>query len=123
MVRGVNGVSEAELGSALSQTKPHEVSQKGFDKVLSQAIQADIKFSKHAIQRIASRGIPLDGIRLEKLKTAMELAQSRGANESLVLIDELALIVSVKNRTVITAMESARSGGSVFTSIDSAVIA
>ena len=84
---------------------------------------AGIKFSKHALQRITSRGITLDGTKIQKLDAALSAASSKGATESLVLMDELALIVSVKNRTVITAMASRETKGNVFTSIDSTVIA
>jgi flagellar operon protein len=82
-----------------------------------------IKFSKHAVERMSSRGISMDRAGLEKLDTAIRAAGTKGANESLVLMDELALVVSVRNRTVITAMPSSESKGSVFTSIDSTVIA
>lgn len=84
---------------------------------------AGIKFSKHALRRISSRGITLDGSKIQKLDAALNAASSKGATESLVLMDELALIVSVKNRTVITAMASGETKGNVFTSIDSTVIA
>jgi flagellar operon protein len=60
---------------------------------------------------------------MEKLDAAVAAASDKGANESLVLMDELALIVSVKHRTVITAMPSNETRGNVFTSIDSTVIA
>ena len=60
---------------------------------------------------------------MEKLDAAVMAAMDKGSNESLVLMDELALVVSVKNRTVITAMSSQETKGNVFTSIDSTVIA
>ena len=84
--------------------------------------QYGIKFSKHATERLTDRNMNIGSPELERLGSAMERAGEKGARESLVLLDELALVVSVKNRTVITALQSAQSGG-VFTSIDSAVIA
>ena len=82
-----------------------------------------VKFSKHALERISSRGVSLDPASIERLNNAVEAAGNKGASESLVLMDELALIVSVKNRTVITAMPSTETRGNVFTSIDSAIVA
>jgi len=82
-----------------------------------------IRFSRHAAQRISTRGISLDTGTLGRLDAAVNAAGSKGARESLVLMDELALIVSVKNRTVITAMSRDETKGNVFTSIDSTVIA
>jgi flagellar operon protein len=95
-----------------------------FRQILSEtAGSAGLKFSKHAIERINARGIVLDRESLEKLDAAVTTARSKGGKESLVLMDELALIVSVKNRTVVTAMSGGDIKGNVFTSIDSAVIA
>ncbi len=95
-----------------------------FSKVLNGiASSSGLKFSKHALNRLAARGLTLDRADLEKLGAAVDAARSKGANESLVLMDELALIVSVKNRTVITAMSAGETKGGVFTSIDSTVIA
>ena len=82
-----------------------------------------IRFSRHAAERMSSRGISLDSGKLSKLDAAVSAADSKGARESLVLMDELALVVSVRNRTVITAMSSDESKGNIFTSIDSTVIA
>jgi len=39
------------------------------------------------------------------------------------MLDKLALVVSVRNKTVITAMDEARMKEGVFTNIDSVVIA
>jgi len=96
----------------------------GFKDVLADIGGAcGVKFSKHALERISARGMSLDRASLERLSNAVEVAGSKGANESLVLMDELALIVSVKNRTVITAMRSDETRGNVFTAIDSAIVA
>jgi flagellar operon protein len=84
---------------------------------------AGIRFSRHAVERISSRGISLDSGKISKLDAAVSAASDKGSKESLVLMDELALVVSVKNRTVITAMSSDETRGNVFTSIDSTVIA
>jgi flagellar operon protein len=107
-------------GHGVPPTKAAE----GFKDVLAEVAQADgLKFSKHALERISSRGMSLDRASMERLNNAVEVAGSKGANESLVLMDELALIVSVKNKTVITAMPSTETRGNVFTAIDSAIVA
>ena len=107
-------------GHGVPPTRPAE----GFKDVLAGITQADgVKFSKHALERISARGVSLDSASMERLNNAVEAAGSKGANESLVLMDELALIVSVKNKTVITAMPSTETRGNVFTAIDSAIVA
>jgi len=108
-----------------ARSRPEAASRVGeFAEVLGELGRtAGIKFSKHALERMSARGITFDRTSIDKLDAAISAAQSKGANESLVLMDELALVVSVKNRTVITAMSSREPDHNVFTSIDSAVIA
>lgn len=81
----------------------------------------DLKFSRHALDRLRTRNVNLGSNEVERLGNAVEQAGQKGARESLVMLDELAFVVSVRNRTVITALQGKQSG--VFTSIDSAVIA
>lgn len=93
-----------------------------FNKILEQEL-TDVKFSQHAMQRLESRNIRLNPSDLAKLNSAVEKAAQKGARESLVLMNnDLALIVSIKNKTVITAMDGTNIKDNVFTNIDSAVI-
>ena len=81
-----------------------------------------LKFSGHAIDRLADRGVVLSNEKAERLLKAVDAAEVKGAKDSLVLLDELAFVVSVKNRTVITACDTASLKEGVFTKIDSAVL-
>lgn len=81
-----------------------------------------LKVSGHAQTRLQSRGIDLDSTQWDRVKDGVDRAAAKGARESLVLVDDAALVVSVKNRTVITAVDRANLKDSVFTNIDSAVI-
>lgn len=82
-----------------------------------------IQFSKHATRRIEQRGLDLDAERMARLERAVGQAEAKGAKDSLILLDELALVVSVQNRTVVTAMDEQSRKEHVFTNIDSVVIA
>ncbi|MEX1023038.1 MAG: TIGR02530 family flagellar biosynthesis protein [Dehalococcoidia bacterium] len=82
-----------------------------------------LHFSKHAARRIEQRGLALDEGRMERLERAVDQAEAKGAKDSLILLDELALVVSVQNRTVVTAVDEANRKEHVFTNIDSVVIA
>ncbi|NLW24765.1 MAG: flagellar protein [Clostridia bacterium] len=94
-----------------------------FQEILEKQIQnSTIKFSKHAQERLNLRNIKLDEKNMEKLTTAVQKARAKGAKESLILMDDLALVVSIKNNTVITAMDGPHIKENVFTNIDSAVI-
>jgi flagellar operon protein len=81
-----------------------------------------VHFSHHAELRLKQRGIQLMPEQLAKLEQAIDKAASKGAKDSLMLMNDMALIVNVKNRTVVTAMDGAALKDNVFTQIDSAVI-
>jgi flagellar operon protein len=93
-----------------------------FDAALERA-GSPVQFSRHAAKRIEQRGLDLDTARLERLEQAVGRAADKGARDSLILLDELALVVSVQHRTVVTAMDESASKEHVFTNIDSVVIA
>jgi flagellar operon protein len=82
-----------------------------------------LSFSKHALARVERRGIELDQGTLGRLSQGVQRAASKGSRDSLVLVDGTAFVVSVSNRTVITAVGSEHMKDNVFTNIDSAVIA
>jgi flagellar operon protein len=93
-----------------------------FQNLLDQVV-GGVKFSQHAQQRLKVRNIQLDSQQMQQLGAAMDKAAQKGAKESLVLMNrDLALVVSVTNRTVITAMDGNSIRDNVFTNIDSAVI-
>ena len=94
-----------------------------FNKVLQDKVleASGLKFSAHAIQRLQSRDINLTQDKLDRISSAVSKAEAKGARESLVVLDDLALIVSINNRTVITLMDTASMRENVFTNIDSAV--
>ena len=111
--------------------KPPAVGQPGrsFADALSQAdeqskiAQQPLQFSRHALARVQRRGIELDSATLGRLSDGVGRAASKGSRDSLVLVDGTAFVVSVSNRTVITAVGSEHMKDNVFTNIDSAVIA
>jgi flagellar operon protein len=96
----------------------------GFKQVFNEALtgSSNLKFSQHALDRLSRRGVDIDGQTVSRLDNAITAAGKKGAGQSLVLLDEMAFLVSVKNRTVITAMETSKMKEGVFTQIDSAVI-
>ena len=81
-----------------------------------------IKLSAHAQQRLQQANVDLGAGAAGRLKNAVDRAEQKGSKDSLVLLDDLAFVVSVKNKTVVTAVESNRAKENVFTNIDSVVI-
>lgn len=85
-------------------------------------VRSPLKFSAHASQRLRDRKITLDAATMGKVNEALDRAEAKGVEDTLVLTGDAALIVSVKNRTVVTAMDRNQLTGNVFTNIDGAVI-
>lgn len=81
-----------------------------------------IRFSNHAIERMQARGIVFSPEYLGKIESAVERAAGKGAKETLILTDDSAMIVSVKNNTVVTVMDRNSLKDNVFTNIDSTVV-
>jgi flagellar operon protein len=98
-----------------------QTSDLSFADVLKET-QTTVRFSKHAAQRLESRNISLSDEQSTRLENGVRQASDKGINESLVLVDSLAFIVNVPNRTVVTAMDQAETQSNVFTNIDGAVI-
>ena len=95
-----------------------------FDQLLQNKIeQGGVRFSKHATARMQSRGINFSSNQMQRLESAVSQVNSKGGKESLVMLDDTALVVSVKNDTVVTVVDREQLKNNVFTNIDSAVIA
>ncbi len=91
------------------------------DKLQNQT--EEVKFSKHAANRLNDRNIELTAEQKERLSQGMKQASEKGINDSLIMVDQLAFIVNVPNNTVVTALDSTENSSNVFTNIDGAVIA
>jgi len=98
-----------------------QVCETVFADLLNDASQ--VKFSNHAQKRMQNRSIDLGSDEINRLSSAVDKAQAHGARESLILMDDLAFIVNVPERTVVTTLDMNRSKQGVFTQIDSVVFA
>ena len=114
-----------QLNAAKNSTaSAKQLSTTPFSEILKSKQSTDesteLKFSKHANERLASRNIDLTDEQIARLESGAKKASEKGINESLVMVDNLAFIVNVKNNTVITAVNDGED--KVFTNIDGAVI-
>jgi flagellar operon protein len=124
--------SKIETGIAPVKQKPGWVDQKGavnkagdisFHQMLDQVKgRQEVTFSAHARERIESRKIEFKAEDLFRIEEAMDRAQAKGSRSSLLLFGEVALVASVTNRTIITAVDGTENREQIFTGIDSAVI-
>jgi flagellar operon protein len=135
----ISNVNNSQL-QKLSQLQEAQLRQQGavsvpqssgstpsFKQVLQGTVNAgenaDVHFSAHAEKRLASRDIQITPEIMQRLKDAMGKAKEKGANSTLMIFDKFSLVVSVKNNTVITAVDKGGMNENVFTNIDSAVFA
>jgi len=91
-----------------------------FHEILEKRIEAPVQFSKHATNRLTDRNISLTGEQMNRVADGIGKAGEKGIRDSLVLVDDVALVVNVKSRTVITAINQLTDN--VFSNIDGAVI-
>ncbi len=92
-------------------------------KLAMDDLKPAVNFSAHAKQRMEKRNIQLDNTQTRRLANAIDSASKKDAGTALVLLDDLAILVGVKDRKVITLVDRNDMQDNVFTAIDSAVIA
>ncbi len=95
-----------------------------FADVLAQQMEQSqgVNFSKHAVKRVSEKGLDITQDSLTRLNEGVKLAAGKNLDDTLILVDNTAFVVNVKNNTVITAMGSGEMKGNVFTNINGTVI-
>ena len=120
-IQSGQSVQSTPTNVSASQKSAAKQSDVSFSEVLSQA--QDVRFSNHAQQRLQSRQICLDADSVSRLSDAVDRVEKRGSQSSLVLMDNVAYLVNVPQRLVVTAVDANSRGEGVFTQIDSVVLA
>ena len=123
----IEQITDQYLGNQKTVQKT-SIPQVPFEEVLRQkqaqnvVDNSSLKFSKHAVNRLSDRNIYLTDAQNVRLENGVKQASEKGITESLVLVDSLAFIVNVPNRTVVTALDQTEANSNIFTNIDGAVI-
>ena len=121
----IEQAQDAYLQDAKKVNRQSSVSnQTSFRQILEQVSNRNdtVSFSRHANERLSSRNIRLNEEQMQRLNEGVKQAKEKSIQESLVMMDNIAFIVNVKNNTVITAMDQNTNDSNVFTNIDGAVI-
>jgi flagellar operon protein len=116
--------NQAQIQILQQQASKAAESVQSFTDVLQTTVNQGtaLKFSAHAKDRLSLRNINLSADDVSRMTDAVNKAAAKGAKQSLLVMNNLAFIVSVTNRTVITALDDSNMKENVFTNIDSAVI-
>ena len=95
-----------------------------FKEILDKTINTKESFviSNHAAERLRQRNISFNELDMKTINEGINKAEEKGSKESVILYKDTALITSIKNRTIITALDKEENKGSVFTNIDSVVM-
>jgi flagellar operon protein len=120
-IQQINNIGSGLSGTTQTSTNKDSSSEISFSELLTKANQ--VTFSSHAQKRMETREIELGENDLERLNKAVDKAESKGAKESLILMDQLAFIVNVPDRKVVTTINVNQRSEGVFTQIDSVVFA
>ena len=119
----IEQLQEQYLNGTTGNTPVKTTDGKSFQEILeSTQGSREVRFSKHAAQRLSNRNIELTQNQKERLQEGTAKASQKGIRESLVLVDQLAFIVNIPNNTVVTAMQQNETDENIFTNIDGAVI-
>lgn len=126
MAKNIAQVQNTTVKQGTSALNPAtKVGPNSFQGILNQQLQqtlsSELRFSKHASMRLESREINLNSEQLQRISQGLESARSKGIKESLMVMDNIALVVNVDNNTVITALDTNDTKNHVFTNIDGAV--
>lgn len=114
----VNTVKKPE---PITNNKTSNTNNKTFKEIFdNKAENANISFSKHASMRLNSRNLQLSNAQIKRVEDGIKRAGEKGIKDSLVLVDNIALLVNIKNKTVVTAIDN--NSEKVYTNIDGAVI-
>ena len=112
----IQRIESPKLGATRAEPKAASV---GFDQILD---QENLKISKHAEKRLAHRNIELSDTVKSQLNEAIGSLEQKGARDSLVLSGDLAFIVNIPSRTLVTALTKDQMKDHIFTNIDSTLV-
>ena len=107
-------------GANISKDKVKQ--NNSFKDVLNKTLQDNKGFtvSKHASERL--KEINFSENDMKNIEKGFNLAEEKGSKNTVMLYKDVAIIASVENKTVITAVDKSRAQENVFTNIDSVVI-
>lgn len=116
------------ITTGIPHTSPQDVADsvgtRSFKAILQDKLDSSqgVGFSRHAMNRVMERNIELSDENIERLNEGVKLAGEKGLDDTLILLDDAAFIVSVRNNTVITTVSRDEMTGNVFTNIDGTVV-
>ncbi|KAA3617619.1 MAG: hypothetical protein D8M58_01325 [Calditrichaeota bacterium] len=112
-------INQAKTGAA--QKADQATAGINFADILQKNVEENstVQFSAHAVKRLEERSLPVTTNDIERLNAGVKQVDAKGGKNSLIMVDDTAFVVSVRNKTVITAIDKTLTASNVFTNIDS----
>ncbi|WP_242942471.1 TIGR02530 family flagellar biosynthesis protein [Proteiniborus sp. DW1] len=105
------------------ETQAYNSKIHNFEDILkNEEIKQNLKFSKHAVERMQTRDINLNTNEILRIEEAVNKASTKGVKEALILMDDKAFIANIKNKTIVTSVNKEQLKNNIFTNIDGAII-
>ncbi len=122
--QGIKPITPQKIGKHTNASAAKNLNSVDFGALLQKRVAEEnqLHFSAHALKRLESRSVPFSENDLQRLNLGVKQLQTKGAKNSVILMDDRAFVVSVKNKTVVTAINQTQSDERVFTNIDSLAI-
>ena len=120
-INKLTNVNALKLSHASVQTQKTD---ERFSTLLKEELDRSegVRFSKHAAQRVAERGIEVSDRLMSDLNQAVEEAKAKGARDVVIIGKDGAFIVNVPHNLIVTTMNGNEMKENIFTNIDSAVL-
>ncbi|GKX65493.1 TIGR02530 family flagellar biosynthesis protein [Inconstantimicrobium mannanitabidum] len=115
--QGIDSVSGKNLNQKVKDANFSELLKNEISKT---SHNAGYTISNHAAERL--KGVQFSSEDYNSIATGLEKAREKGSKNTLMLYKNMAIVASVENNTIITAIDNERAKDNVFTNIDSVVI-
>jgi len=115
-----NKVNQTGAASGAQESKQAQAGI-NFADILQKSVEenSSVQFSAHAVKRLEERSLQVTAHEIERLNNGVKEVDAKGGKNSLIMVDDTAFVVSVRNNTVITAIDKTLTASNVFTNIDS----
>lgn len=115
----INALNNHQIQNRIFQ----QSKESSFSKILNEKLEnKEVRFSKHAMERAAERGISIENSLVRDISSAVDKARTKGIKDVVVIGKQGAFVVNVTNSTVITSMDTMEMKNNIFTNIDGAVM-
>jgi flagellar operon protein len=115
-------VDNTQSNKNTNQSASRSSKTSSFKDVLNSVVNKEesVTISKHAALRLNEINFTEDDMKV--VEKGFEIAKGKNSKNAVMIYKDTALITSIENKTIITAVNKERAKDNVFTNIDSVVI-